>query len=83
MAGAVRRPGDGLRDLARQIEELTQAHAEHSRAWEAVSALTEYLTLRARLSDYEVDDCKPASPVVKGVGHDGSESSSRRHRHGR
>ena len=46
-------PGDGLRDLARQIEMLAHAHAEHSRASEAVAMLVEYLTLRARLSDYE------------------------------
>ena len=52
----VSRPGDGLRDLARQIEELVSSHAEQSRASEAVSMLVDYLTLRARLSDYEAED---------------------------
>jgi hypothetical protein len=48
-------PGDGLRDLALQIEPLAHAHPEHSRASEAVSMLIDYLTLRARLSDYEAE----------------------------
>lgn len=45
--------GDGLRDLARQIEKLLDGHIEQSRAGGIVHHCCDYLTLMARLSDYE------------------------------
>lgn len=45
--------GDGLRDLARQIEELLVKHFEVSRAGRVVHNCIDHLTLMAKLSDYE------------------------------
>jgi len=42
-----------LRDLARKIEQLTRESKVQSIAWEQVRALTDYLTLRARVMELE------------------------------
>lgn len=45
------RPGDGLRDLASQIEKVAREHPEWSRAHEIVLHCTGYLQAVARCSD--------------------------------
>jgi hypothetical protein len=42
-----------LRELARQIEEVVRQSRAQTIAWEQVRALTDYLTLRARVMELE------------------------------
>jgi hypothetical protein len=48
----VSKPGDGLRDLAREIEKVARDHPEWSRAHEIVLHCTGYLQAVARCSDF-------------------------------
>lgn len=57
------RPGDGLRDLARQIEAVAREHPEWSRAHEIVLNCTGYLCAVAKGSD--VDHDTPPSVVTR------------------
>lgn len=44
---------EDLRELARQIEEVVRQSRAQAIAWEQVRALTDYLTLRARVMELE------------------------------
>ena len=65
------KPGDGLRDLARKIEEVAREHPEWSRAHEIVLHCTGYLQAVARCSDFNVER-HDDKPIVVGVATDGS-----------